>query len=58
MRVSVGVAVLAEDGRDYASLIDAAEQAMFVVAASGVEVGGAGPSGEPQAPGPGPRLVS
>jgi hypothetical protein len=59
MTVSIGLAVLGEDGRDCASLIDAAEQAKFVAQASGVEVAHperAPESGEPPAGG-GPRLA-
>ena len=38
LAVSVGVAVLGEDGRDSASLIEAAEEARFAAAASGIAV--------------------
>jgi GGDEF domain-containing protein len=38
LTVSVGVAVLKEDGRDRAALIDAAEEARFAAAASGVGI--------------------
>jgi GGDEF domain-containing protein len=38
LTVSVGVAVLSEDGRDRATLIDAAEEARFAAAASGVGI--------------------
>jgi GGDEF domain-containing protein len=55
LRVSVGVAVLGEDGYDSASLIGAAEEASFAAAASGIGVVRAVPS---PAPGDdGPRLV-
>jgi GGDEF domain-containing protein len=55
LRVSVGVAVLGEDGYDSASLIGAAEEASFAAAASGIGVVRAVPS---PAPGDdGPQLV-
>jgi GGDEF domain-containing protein len=59
MVVSVGLAVLREDGRDAASLIDAAEEAKFVAAANGVEVAQPERPQEPGEPprGGGPRLV-
>ncbi len=49
MGVSVGVAVLGEDGHEAASLIDAAEQARFAAAASGLAVvpRDDSPAGEP-----------
>ncbi len=54
MTVSLGVAVLREDGFDADSLIDAAEEARFTASASGVPVvpipngeGGPGPGEEP-----------
>lgn len=56
MTVSVGVAVLGEDGRDVTALIDAAEESRFAAAASGVPVapGDDGPDGGGAG---GPRLV-
>jgi GGDEF domain-containing protein len=55
LRVSVGVAVLGEDGYDSVSLIGAAEEASFAAAASGIGVVRAVPS---PAPGDdGPQLV-
>jgi GGDEF domain-containing protein len=38
LALSVGVAVFGEDGRDVASLVDAAEESRFAAAASGVAV--------------------
>jgi GGDEF domain-containing protein len=48
LAVSVGMAVLGEDGRDRAALIDAAEESRFAAAArgTGVAPGGGGPEGE------------
>lgn len=43
LAVSVGVAVLGEDGQDRASMIEAAEEARFAAAASGIEIIRAGP---------------
>jgi GGDEF domain-containing protein len=40
LTVSAGIAVLGEDGGDTASLIEAAEQAVFLAAASGIDVAG------------------
>ena len=55
LRVSVGVAILGEDGQDSASLVAAAEEAMFAAAASGIGIIRATPASEP---GDGaPRLV-
>jgi GGDEF domain-containing protein len=54
--VSVGLAVLGEDGRDAEGLIAAAEEAMFAAAASGSGVAEGPPSREPEGPA-GPRLV-
>ena len=47
MTVNVGHAVLGQDGRDRASLIDAAEQSKFAAEASGVAVGQPQQSDEP-----------
>jgi GGDEF domain-containing protein len=59
MSVSVGVAVLGEDGQDAESLIEAAEEAKFAASASGIAIIRAVPSegrGDPQ-PGSGPPLA-
>jgi GGDEF domain-containing protein len=56
LTVSVGVAVLGEDGYNAASLIDAAEQTRFAAEASGIGFVGEGDEngdGEPPEPGPG-----
>lgn len=45
LRVNVGLAVLGEDGRDAATLIEAAEEAKFAAAASGLRVMPPEPSG-------------
>jgi GGDEF domain-containing protein len=62
LAVSVGVAVLGEDGSDSATLVDAAERDAFAASATGVGiVGGVDPSGPPtreRPHGSGPRLVS
>jgi GGDEF domain-containing protein len=68
LTVSVGVAVLGEDGHNAAALIDAAEQTRFAAEASGLAIvddpdddedGGANPPGAgPNPPGAGPSLVS
>jgi GGDEF domain-containing protein len=51
--VSIGMAVLGEDGNDAASLIEAAEEATFAAAASGIEVArGEGGDGEGHGDGP------
>jgi GGDEF domain-containing protein len=59
MTVSIGLAVLGEDGRDRASLVEAAEEARFAAAAGGIEIA-RGTSrdqlGEPPG-GSGPKLV-
>jgi GGDEF domain-containing protein len=43
LTVTIGVAVVGEDGRDSASLIEAAEEARFAAAASGIAVVPGGP---------------
>ena len=43
LAVTLGVAVLGEDGRDSATLIDVAEEARFAAAASGIAIVPAGP---------------
>jgi GGDEF domain-containing protein len=47
LTVSIGVAVLGEDGSDSEELIDSAEQSMLAAAAEGVGVHRAGPRSEP-----------
>jgi GGDEF domain-containing protein len=60
LTVSVGVAVLGEDGHNAAALIDAAEQTRFAAEASGIGIVADGldeeENGDP--PAPGPSLVS
>jgi GGDEF domain-containing protein len=56
--VSVGLAVLGEDGPDAGGLIGAAEEAMFAAAASGSGVAEGSPSRDPGEGPTGPRLVS
>lgn len=59
LTVSAGLAVLGEDGRDSASLIEVAEEAKFAAAAAGVAViHELPPKGEGETGGAGPRLVS
>jgi Diguanylate cyclase, GGDEF domain len=61
LAATIGFAVYGEDGRDAATLIDRAEEAMLAASAAGVRIGEAVPSpvGEPDNGGgaPGPRLV-
>ena len=59
LAVSVGVAVLGEDGHNAAELIDAAEQTRFAAEASGIGIvnGGPGEGGE-EPPPSGPSLAS
>jgi GGDEF domain-containing protein len=59
LTVSVGVAVLGEDGHNAATLIDAAEQTRFAAEASGIGIvtDWAG-EGDTEPPTPGPSLVS
>jgi GGDEF domain-containing protein len=54
LTVSVGLAVLGEDGRDASSLIEAAEEAKFAATASGVRV----MPEDPRAEGDEPPLAS
>jgi GGDEF domain-containing protein len=58
LTVSIGLAVLGEDGTSGAGLIEAAEESKYAAAASGVGIAqrGLGPTGE-LPPEPGPRLV-
>jgi GGDEF domain-containing protein len=59
LTVSAGLAVLGEDGRDSASLIEVAEEAKFAAAAAGVPVvHELPPEGNGETGGAGPRLVS
>ena len=59
LAATIGFAVYGEDGRDAATLIDRAEEAMLAASAAGVKIGEAIPSPEPDGEGgaPGPRLV-
>src|SRR5581483_2752289 len=50
LSVNVGVAVLGHDGTDATSLIEAAEEAKFAAAASGVRVMPSTPAGGPEGP--------
>ena len=52
LTVSIGLAVLGEDGSDSDGLIDSAEQAMLAAAAEGVGVHRGGPQSEPPERGP------
>ena len=56
LAATIGFAVYGEDGRDAATLIDRAEEAMLGASAAGVPIGEAAPSGE-DPDRPGPRLV-
>jgi GGDEF domain-containing protein len=59
LTVSVGLAVLGEDGHNAAALIDAAEQTRFAAEASGIGIVTDGPGeGGSEPPTPGPSLVS
>ena len=59
LTVSVGVAVLGEDGHNAATLIDAAEQTRFAAEASGIGIVTDLPGeGDTEPPTPGPSLVS
>jgi Diguanylate cyclase, GGDEF domain len=61
LAATIGFAVYGEDGRDAATLIDRAEEAMLAASAAGVRIGEATPSavgdGDGEGGGPGPRLV-
>jgi hypothetical protein len=61
LAATIGFAVYGEDGRDAATLIDRAEEAMLAASAAGVRIGEAVPAplGEPDGDGggSGPRLV-
>jgi hypothetical protein len=61
LAATIGFAVYGEDGRDAATLIERAEEAMLAASAAGVRIGEAlpVPDGEPDGEGgaPGPRLV-
>jgi len=56
LRVSVGVAVLGEDGHDSATLVEAAEEAVYAASASGIGIVRAVPS--PLSDDDGPSLAS
>ena len=61
LTVSVGLAVLGEDGHNAAALIDAAEQTRFAAEASGIGIVTGQPGdgdGDSEPPTPGPSLVS
>ncbi len=64
LTVSVGLAVLGEDGHNAAALIDAAEQARFAAEASGIGIvdgqaeNGDSEKGDSEPPSPGPTLAS
>jgi len=59
LTVSVGLAVLGEDGHNATALIEAAEQTRFAAQASGIGIVSGGPGdGESGPPTPGPSLVS
>lgn len=59
LTVSIGLAVLGEDGQNAAALIDAAEQGRFAAEASGIGiVTGQPENGDSEPPSPGPSLVS
>lgn len=56
LAATIGFAVYGEDGRDAATLIDRAEEAMLAASAAGMRIGEAIPSSE-DVNRPGPRLV-
>jgi hypothetical protein len=56
LAATIGFAVYGEDGRDAATLIERAEEAMLAASAAGMRIGEAIPSGD-GADRPGPRLV-
>ncbi len=58
LTVSVGLAVLGEDGHNAAALIDAAEQGRFAAEASGIGILTGQPENGDSDPPPGPSLVS
>jgi len=55
LAATIGFSVYGEDGRDAATLIDRAEEAMLAASAAGMRIGEASPA--PDGDGPGPRLV-
>jgi GGDEF domain-containing protein len=57
LAATIGFAVYGEDGRDAATLIDRAEEAMLGASAAGVPIGEAVPSNGDDPDRPGPRLV-
>ncbi len=58
LTVSIGLAVLGEDGHNAAALIDAAEQRRFAAEASGIGIVTGRPENGDSEPPPGPSLVS
>lgn len=57
LAATIGFAVYGEDGRDAATLIERAEEAMLAASAAGVRIGEAIPSPDGEGGAPGPRLV-
>jgi hypothetical protein len=57
LAATIGFAVYGEDGRDAATLIDRAEEAMLAASAAGMRIGEAIPSDGSDGDRPGPRLV-
>jgi len=57
LAATIGFAVYGEDGRDAATLIDRAEEAMLAASAAGVRIGEAIPAPDGEGGAPGPRLV-
>lgn len=57
LAATIGFAVYGEDGRDAATLIDRAEEAMLAASAAGVRIGESIPSPDGDGERPGPRLV-
>lgn len=57
LAATIGFAVYSEDGRDAATLIERAEEAMLAASAAGVPIGESAPLDEGDEGRPGPRLV-
>jgi hypothetical protein len=57
LAATIGFAVYGEDGRDAATLIDRAEEAMLAASAAGMRIGEAATSPDGEGGAPGPRLV-
>ena len=57
LAATIGFAVYGEDGRDAATLIDRAEEAMLAASAAGMRIGEASPAPNGEGDAPGPRLV-